>query len=188
MDPSAPKSQKRRDVLVVAIVAIIAVMLGANLFMLIDDGAGRALEGAEAPGFELPVFGTDEQRALREYRGQVVVIDFWATWCPPCRDQMPALEKLANDPALADEVAVLSINTDPDTDDRADQIQQFLDEEELTLPTLVDTGAARSAYRVATIPTLVVVDPAGTVVHVSEGVHDEDTLRALVAEASSNGG
>ncbi len=176
-------SSTGRDILAVAIIAITALVLGANLFMLIDDGATGSLEGDVAPSFELEVLGSDKMMSVEKYRGQVIVIDFWATWCPPCREQMPVLEKVATDPELDGEVVVLSVNTDPETDDRRQRVEAFLREEELTLPTVIDTGEMRAAYRVTTIPTLVVVTPSGEISHVSEGLHDEETLRNLIARA-----
>lgn len=185
-DRSGPSSRSR-DVLVVAIVAIIALMLGVNLFLVIDDGQEGDLVGQRAPGFELPVFDSQETVSLEKYHGQVVVLDFWATWCPPCREQMPALEQLATDTALADEVAVVSINTDVDSDDRAGKVRQFLEEEELTIPTLIDSGEVQRAYRVATIPTLIIIDPGGQIVYESPGVHDLNTLEELAMEARDTG-
>ena len=187
-DEQKPGLSKRRDVLSVAIISIIAVMLGVNLFMLFDDGGGASLDGETAPAFELPVFDSEETMALENYRGQVVVMDFWATWCPPCREQMPALEEVATDPELADEVAVFSINTDVETDERAGLVETFLSEEELTLPTLLDDGSVQRAYEASTIPTLVVVAPDGRVTYVSEGVHGASRLRELIVEAGASGG
>ena len=185
MSQPPPANSKRRDVLTVAIAAIIALMLGVNLFMFFDDGPDEELVAADAPGFELPVMdGDGETVALEELTGKVVLIDFWATWCPPCRDQMPELEAIADDPELEDQVAVLSVNTDPDTEDRFELIEEFMREENLELPTLIDDGSTQAAYRAGTIPTLVVVDPDGQVIYVSEGVHDEERLRELVEKAA----
>lgn len=174
---------KRRDVVTVAVAAMIAMMLGVNLFVFLDDSDGE-ITGGTAPGFELPVMEHDgETVALDDHRGRVVLIDFWATWCPPCRDQMPELEKIADDPELADDVAVLSVNTDPSEEDRHERIEQFKEDEQLTMSTLLDDGSVQAAYRAGTIPTLVVVDPAGDVAYVSEGIHDEQKLRELIADA-----
>ncbi len=182
-----------RDIVVVAVVAIIALMLGVNLFVLFDDSEqgvalfdsspGAAIVGEQAPDFELPVFGEEKIVTLEKYRGRVVVLDFWATWCPPCRDQMPELQTVSTDPSLADDVVILSINTDRDETERDEKVAQFLDDVDVTLPTLMDTGAVQSAYQVGTIPTLVVIDPQGEVDTFSPGVHDADELHRLIERA-----
>lgn len=184
MTESTAAVAKKRDIVTVVIAATIALVLGVNLFMLIDDGGEPELHGEQAPDFELPVMEQEgETVALSELRGQVVLMDFWATWCPPCRDQMPELEAIADDQELAGEVAVLSINTDPRTDERHDKIEQFLEEEDLELPTLLDDGTVQAAYRAATIPMLVVIDPQGEVVYSGGGVHEVPRLRELIDKA-----
>lgn len=186
MSPSTSQSSKKRDIAVVTFVGIVAMMLGVSLFMLVDDRDRGQLTGEPAPSFELPVMEQqDETVALADLEGKVVLMDFWATWCPPCREQMPQLERIAEDEELSDHVAVLSINTDPQTDDRHERIEQFLEEEQLSLPTLLDSGRVQSAYGAGTIPTLVVIDPHGNINYVGEGVHDEQRLRELIDEADS---
>ncbi len=172
-----------RDVMTVAIVSIVALMLGLNLFLFFDDGEG--VEGEEAPNFVLPVLDSEESKELAQYRGQVVLMDFWATWCPPCYDQVPALDEVARDPQFKDRVEIFSINVDPPAEEREELIRSFMDEVEATLPPLIDDGEVQRLYGATTIPTLVVVDPTGRVVHVSQGVHDAQRLGELIGEAES---
>lgn len=171
-----------RDVMTVAVISIVALMLGVNLFLFFDDGSGQ-MEGGDAPNFELPVMDSETTKELSEYRGQVVLIDFWATWCPPCVEQVPALDEVAADADWSDRVQILSINVDPPSEDRKDLIRTFLDDVDATLTTLIDDGQVQNMYAATTIPTLVVVDPRGQVVYVSQGVHDADRLRELIGDA-----
>lgn len=168
----------RREVVATVVVGFIGLMLGLNLFLFFDQD-NTLNRPVPAPDFELPLLGTEEMRALSDYRGQVVLMDFWATWCAPCREQMPALEAVAVD----GEVAILSINTDEENEKRIGLIEAFLEEEELSIPTLLDDGSVRRLYGVGRIPTLVVVDPAGRVRHTSAGVHGEERLRELINAA-----
>ena len=78
---------------VVALVALLAYGLASNEP---DRGAERALlagEREEAPALELPTLDGDGHESLADYRGQVVVLNFWASWCEPCRDESPLLQR-----------------------------------------------------------------------------------------------
>ena len=168
----------RREVVATVVVGLIGLMLGLNLFLFFDED-NTFNRSAPAPDFELPLFGTEETQSLSDHRGEVVLMDFWATWCAPCREQMPALEAVARDAG----VVVLSINTDEEDDRRLGLIEAFLKEEGLSIATLLDDGSVRSLYRVGRIPTLVVVDREGMISHTSAGVHGEDRLRELIEAA-----
>ena len=176
----------KKDLIAVVIVAFVGLMLGLNLFQLLDSDGGGDLVGKTAPEFSLPLLGEEENMNLMDYRGQVVVMDFWATWCPPCREQMPALEAVATDPELGEDVVLFSINTDEPSQERENLIERFLSEEELTLPTVMDTGTVRRLYGVTTIPTLVIIDREGVVTHRSAGLHQEPDLRRLISQAADS--
>lgn len=182
-DAPTQKSSPKKDIVAVVIVAGIGLMLGLNLFFLLEDNSGGSMVGKMAPEFELPVFEQSDGLRLSDYRGQVVVMDFWATWCAPCREQMPALEAVARDSSGESEVMVFSINTDDDTEQREEQVGAFLQDEELTFPTLMDSGDVRALYRVNRIPTMVVIDPAGEVTYRGEGLHGEEEIRGMIEEA-----
>lgn len=99
-------------------------------------------------------------------RGQVRVVDFWATWCEPCQEQMPALDRLAR--ALGGEgLAVFGISMD---EDRA-QVTSWLEANPVTFQVLWDRGGARHAERldVQRLPTTLVLDRAGLVRFVHQG-------------------
>ena len=176
-------SSRNRDVLTVAIVAIIALMLGVNLFMFIDDGAEELVD-EQAPGFELPIKDQDSTMSLADKRGQVVVMEFWASWCVICQQQLPVVEAVATDPELGDDVVAMSINTDIPGDDRMDDIEEFLEAADVSLPTLLDDGSVQAAYNAGALPTMVVVDPDGYIVDIQVGDHAEAMVRQLVEEAA----
>lgn len=176
-------SSRQRDGLTVAFISVVALVLGLNLFLFFDADDGPDLAGQAAPTFELPVMESDETRALEKYRGQVVLLDFWATTCPPCLDQIPTLDSLANDPQWADRVEVFFINVDPDTEKRNERIDEFLEDVDPSMDVLMDDGRVQDDYGAWTIPTLVVVDADGTIVDISQGIHDETKLRELIKQA-----
>ncbi|RAL24899.1 hypothetical protein DL240_01440 [Lujinxingia litoralis] len=163
------------------IALVVVTLLAVNVWNLY--GPSKGLKAGElAPTLDLPHIGSGEIVGLEEFRGQVVLIDFWATWCPPCREQMPALQNMANDPELG--AAIVSVNTDDPDEGREPLVAGFMNQFGLTLTTLLDDGQARARYKVGAIPTLVVVDPEGAVHRVSAGLHSEDDLRRMVAEAA----
>ncbi len=119
------------------------------------------------PGFTLgaaPDFTLSTRRgpggttvSLAQLKGRVVVLDFWASWCPPCRAAIPALERIHKDYESRG-VAVIGINVN-DTVDPHD----FMRSMSATYTILIDDGRASREYRVKGIPTLVVIDKTGTI-------------------------
>lgn len=166
------------------IVAGLVVLLGVNLYNLFTPSPTSRLAGGAAPDFSLPVVGQDAQLSLADHRGKVVLLDFWATWCEPCKRQMPAVERIHRDPELADTVKVISVNTDQGVPDRPGLVESFLGSRGLTFTTVLDDGSTMGAYEVSSIPTLVVVDPDGNIAYADSGVHSEEDLRAKVAQAA----
>jgi cytochrome c biogenesis protein CcmG, thiol:disulfide interchange protein DsbE len=117
-------------------------------------------EGFAAPEFTLPD-QDDEPVTLSDLRGSVVVLNLWASWCPPCRAEMPALEQVYR--TMADEgVIVLAINTT--YQDREVEARRFAAERALTFPILFDrTGEASRAYQLRAMPTTFFVDRQGVI-------------------------
>ncbi len=139
---------------------------------------GRGIRPVQPPtpasDFRLPDLAGGT-RALSESRGQWVVLTFFATWCGPCRSEMPTLEQLHR--KLGDEgLVVLGVSTD-----RSEaKLPAFLDGLGITYPNLWDsTGATGRAYRATSIPLSYLIDPAGRIVGVSRGARDWSTLADL---------
>lgn len=109
---------------------------------------------------------------LADLRGKVVLINFWATWCPPCRREMPSMERLSQ--ALKNEpFAVLAVDVGED----ADTIEAFTSQLDttLTFPILLDSrGRVMQAWKVAGLPTTFLVDRQGQVVASAIGGREFD--------------
>jgi peroxiredoxin len=142
-----------------------------------------AFLGKPAPGFTLPdTEGHSHQ--LSDYRGKVVVLNFWATWCPPCREEMPAMERLHQ--LIGDEdIAVVAINVGEDED----TIFRFTGDYPVTFPLLMDQGGRIvEEYPVIGLPTTYIIDPGGIIRHRAVGTREWDApelveeLRALQRE------
>ena len=157
-----------------AVVAIVvAVAFG---YVHLAERKGYALKaGSEVPDFRLPSL-TGGETALGSYRGKVVVLNFWATWCPPCVAEMPSLERLHR--TLGPEgLAVVTVSTDADHD----VLREFVTRHGLTLPVLLDPGGevASGAYRTTGFPETFVIDRAGALVSHTLGPAEWDSADAL---------
>ncbi len=140
----------------------------------------------EAPDFSL----TDTEgtsRSLTDYRGQWVLLTFWATWCGPCRSEMPSLQQLAEEHGDRG-LAVLGVVVGSDPGNARD----FVHRHGLTFPSLVDSGDRVGAtYRASSIPLTYLVDPAGKLGGVSRGARDGSAASAsvgLLLSSESGGG
>ncbi len=130
--------------------------------------------GAPAPAFTLlDVQGTPQ--ALSDYRGEVVFLNFWATWCGPCLVEMPSMERLYRD-LKKEGLAILAVSSDPQG--RA-VTQPFVESKGLTFPVLDDADYRVSArYGVRTLPMSFVIDRNGTLIHQVFGARDWNSPEA----------
>jgi thiol-disulfide isomerase/thioredoxin len=150
---STPGRSGFRTVLVVA--AVVAAAFG---YVQLAEHKGYALQkGSVAPPLRLPTLAGGE-RDLDAERGKLVVLNFWATWCPPCVAEMPSLERLQQALA-ADGLSVVAVSTDVD----AAAPRRFVADHRLTLRVLHDPGGrvATSAFRITGYPETYLIDRDG---------------------------
>jgi thiol-disulfide isomerase/thioredoxin len=123
-----------------------------------DSSATVAAEGAPAPQIALPIVGGGGSRSdLKADRGKVVLVNFWATWCEPCKSEMPALQRLA-DELGGQPFALYSVDLQED----AQQVEAFQREYGLKLYALLDeSGDVTRAYGVRVLPSTFVIDRHG---------------------------
>lgn len=136
-------------------------------------GASHALVGAPAPAFELREVSGGGDQSLEAYAGKVVIVDFWATWCKPCKESFPAYQKLVSQ--LGGDLVVVGVSQDDD----AKGIPAFLSETGAKFPIVWDDGkAVAKSYDPPSMPTAFVIDKSGIVRFVHVGYHagDEATL------------
>ena len=161
------------------LVLIIGVLLqaGAALAADVQQQTLPALaKSFRAPNFTLQ--GEDGKTyRLSEYRGKVVVLNFWATWCPPCRYEMPSLERAWS--MLKDkDVVVLAINVG----EKADVIFEFTGQYPMSFALPMDLdGTVIKQYPVTGLPTTYVINPDGMVTHRAVGSREWDDPRMMNA-------
>ena len=140
-------------------------LLGIGLSIIAASGLAVAdMTGKEAPDFALKS-STGENLRLSEYRGEVVMVNFWATWCGPCRQEMPLLEELFS---RYERVGFTLLGVNIDDDPR--RAMQMAKELGVTFPVVFDDRKEVSRlYDVNAMPVTVLVDKEGRVRHVHHG-------------------
>jgi cytochrome c biogenesis protein CcmG/thiol:disulfide interchange protein DsbE len=164
-ETAAPAAGPRRPVVAaVAVGVAVTVLTAVFAFGLTRDpgeSGSSPLIGKQAPGFELPALEGDDTVRLSNHRGQVVVINFWASWCNPCRDEHPDLQAAWN--RYRDQGMVLLGVMYQDSEAGA---RDYLEEFGGDWPILEDPGArAAIDYGVFGVPETVFIAPDGTVAH-----------------------
>ncbi len=130
---------------------------------------------AGAPEFSLEAIGGGN-RTLQDYKGKVVLLNFWATWCPPCLREMPALQKLYNR-YRAKGFDLVAISVDQG---RKDEVQKFINENKLTFPVILDPiHTAKGSYKVRALPTNYLLDRQGRVIAWGMGSREWDSESAF---------
>jgi len=145
-----------------------------------------------APDFTL-VDQNGETHTLSDYKGKVVFLNFWATWCPPCKEEMPYIQALYEDQGLnAGDVVVLGI-ANPKTDEypnnsdgTVQDVTDFLSQNGYTYPVVMDTtGEMFSAYGITAFPTTFMIDKDGNVFGYVRGGVTRDIMDSIVQQTLS---
>ncbi len=127
-------------------------------------------QNSSAPDFKLQNISGDDIR-LGDYRGKPVLINFWATWCGPCKAEMPLIQKYYQ--KYSPDLVVLAVNND----EPANDVESYVDEMSLTFTVLLDPGEkVENTYRVDAYPTSIFVNSDGVIEYRQIGVLNENQL------------
>ena len=141
-------------------------LVACAAFAIAAGTASSAIAPATtAPDFTLHAMGGGANLRLKEQRGRVVMVNFWATWCGPCRQEMPQLNRLY-EKYKSSGFVLLGVNVDDDASKAADVAAKL----GVTFPVLLDTDKAVSKlYDLSTMPSTVIIDRDGKVRFVHRG-------------------
>jgi thiol-disulfide isomerase/thioredoxin len=146
------------------------VIASSLILALSASNAFAVSAGDKAPDFNIPRLEAKGMISLKHYRGKVVYIDFWASWCGPCRKSLPALNSIRTE-FRKKGFEVIAINLDEERDDA----MAFLKEFPVVYPTAIDTSSkVPEAYGLVGMPTSYLVDRQGIVQWVHEGFKKSD--------------
>jgi cytochrome c biogenesis protein CcmG/thiol:disulfide interchange protein DsbE len=169
----------------IAVILVLGALVGLLGYGLASNKPDTSLEEAAAKGepepapeVDLPRLSGSGRQTLADYRGKVVVLNFWASWCAPCRAESPLLERWHRRISRGGAGTVLGVDTeDVDSDARA-----FVREYGLSYPMLRDgSGSTRERFGVLSLPETFVIDRRGRVTAVERGPVDDEFMREQVA-------
>ena len=168
------------------VVGGLVLAVGVALIVMSDAVPAPLARGDAAPYFELRLLDDSTLSSLSDYRGQVVLLNFWATWCKPCEDEMPAMERLYRE--LGDEgFELLALSVDEEATD----VAVFRDRLGITFPILLDTEKEVSRlYQTTGYPESLLVGADGNIVERYVGPREWDDrlyverIRALLSASA----
>ncbi|MBI5667210.1 MAG: redoxin domain-containing protein [Chloroflexi bacterium] len=195
LTPTPPRGKPSPVLLLFLLMPLLGILAAVGFALANGSPAGApptplpvtladvSLVNRPAPNFELPSLDGATVR-LSSYRGQVVFLNFWATWCEPCQREMPAFAAFMTSDAASYGTILTVNNAEP-----PDLIQTFLTDNHVSgIPVLLDAqGNVFDLYNADRLPTTYVIDAQGVVRYVHLGEMKPDDLIAYVAELACDG-
>jgi len=177
------QSDRRLNLQLLMLIALIMFGVGVLVLLQTKDsffnlsGKPRLGKGVPAPNFTFPNLG-GKMVSLADYKGKVVLLNIWATWCPPCVEEMPSMEKLHQE--LKDEgFEILAVSIDVSG---AKAVLPFIKKHKLSFPALTDNkGAIKSLYQTTGVPESFIVDKDGIIAEKIIGPRDWATPGVILS-------
>jgi len=163
-----------------AVFMLVLAVIGLLTFGLLDKSEEAIAIGDPAPSPELTDLQTGERASIEDYRGQWVLLNFWSSWCEPCREESPDLQTFQDDNP---EVVVVGINLE----DASGSAKAFVSDLGLTYPQLraTDSRALRESYGSVARPENFLIDPEGNIAVIQRGPVTTEVLDEKFAPAVS---
>lgn len=145
-----------------------------------DTGTSKAVKGKLAPEITLNDLNGQTVK-LSDYRGKIVVLNFWASWCPPCKSEMPEINKAAQEFAKGSDAVLLTVNLTDGSRETVDKARKYIADNEYSMPVWLDTqGRAANAYNITSIPTTYIIDRQGVIITYLAGPTTMDVLNDYI--------
>lgn len=162
-------------------ISLLVFLVGYAIFQAINptDTKVGITEGNVSPDFELMTID-GEKMSLSSLEGKKVILNFWATWCPPCRKEMPDMQKIHDD--YEGEVVVAAVNL-TSSEKNIDSVKRFVDELGLSFPVLLDEdGKINKQFEVLSYPTSYIVNEKGVITTKFVGAMTYEQMQDFIAD------
>lgn len=146
-------------------------------------------ENKVVPAFNFTL--TDQygnKHTLSDYKGKTVFLNFWATWCPPCRMEMPHIEELYKEHNLnKDDVVILGVASPGGREKSTKEIKEFLKDKNYTFPIVFDeSGEVFNNYQISSLPTTFMIKEDGTIYGYASGALSKEQMKSIIKETKEN--
>jgi peroxiredoxin len=161
------------QIAIFSIVVVIGMLtLASNLF----SDKSKPLQGDKAPDFALAGLDGKVYR-LSDYKGKSVVVNFWGTFCPPCKEEMPAIQSVYDSTQRSD-IEIIGVSLDKSSI----TVKSFVDQYSVKFPIVMDDKEEiRKKYGVVNYPTTFFINPNGDIVEIKVGQMSKDYLQRTTA-------
>lgn len=184
--PEEEAAKKKKTLKIVAVLLVVLLIGGVILYSTVDiekfrnDNVRRFyaedfnLESVEA--WDFTVYDRDDNEVhLSDFEGKIVVMNFWATWCPPCKFELGSFERSYKE--YGDEVAFLMVNVTDGVQETKESCLTYVDEMDYTFPVYLDSDfSAMSKYSTGSLPTTFFISPDGDIVAYSIGMLEKSNI------------
>ncbi|MEK8127667.1 TlpA disulfide reductase family protein [Paenibacillus filicis] len=180
----------KKGMLAILFIAGLVVYGGYDYYSKSAMDTGKAVEAGDLEtgtqkGQLAPDFVLNDLKGnpvhLSDLEGKTVLVNFWATWCPPCRVEMPHMQKFYED-YTAKDVVIVGVNL-THTEEKRDKIQTFVDDQQLTFPIVMDLdGSVTQQYQVVAYPTTYLLDARGVIREKFRGAINYEIMKDAVSK------